>query len=88
PEPRVNGSTATWQEILANSDTPGQTAVGVDHRQQTHDANFTFYAGALLGLGFSVALAGVQLVLPPAAGPGDNREAAVSSDTEPASGRP
>lgn len=66
--PTIAGSTATWQEILATSDVPGQTAAGVNHRRQAHDTNFTFFAGFLLGLAGSVVLAGVQLVLPSAAG--------------------
>jgi hypothetical protein len=68
PVPTVTGSVATWQEILAGSDTPAQTAAGVDHPRQVHDADFTFWAGLLIGLAGSVVLAGLQLLLPPAPG--------------------
>jgi hypothetical protein len=68
PVPTVRGSVATWQEILATGETPGQTAVGVNHGQQVHDADFTFLAGFLLGLAGSVVLAGFQLLLPAATG--------------------
>ena len=64
PVPAITGSMATWQEILTAADTPGQTAAGVDHGRQVHDADFTFLAGFLLGLAGSVALAGAQLLLP------------------------
>jgi hypothetical protein len=74
PLPSVNGSIATWQEILATGDTPGQTAVGVNHGQQEHDANFTFFAGFLLGVAGSVVLAGIQLLLPSAAGSDASRK--------------
>jgi hypothetical protein len=70
PVPAITGSTATWEEILTGADTPGQTAAGVDHGRQVHDADFTFLAGFLLGLAGSVALAGAQLLLP---SPGDSR---------------
>jgi hypothetical protein len=68
--PAIIGSEATWQEILTAADTPGQTAAGVNHSRQVHDADFTFLAGFLLGLAGSVALAGAQLLLPSS---GDSR---------------
>ena len=74
PVPTVNGSMAMWQEILTAADTPGQTAAGADHGRQTHDADFTFLAGFLLGLAGSVVLAGIQLLLPSAAGSGTGRK--------------
>jgi len=70
PVPAITGSEATWQEILTAADTPGQTAAGVNHSRQVHDADFTFLAGFLLGLAGSVALAGAQLLLPSS---GDSR---------------
>jgi hypothetical protein len=70
PVPAITGSEATWREILTAADTPGQTAAGVNHSRQVHDADFTFLAGFLLGLAGSVALAGAQLLLPSS---GDSR---------------
>jgi hypothetical protein len=70
PVPAIIGSEAIWQEILTAADTPGQTAAGVNHSRQVHDADFTFLAGFLLGLAGSVALAGAQLLLPSS---GDSR---------------
>ena len=70
--PVVTGSTAMWQEIMPTSDLAGQTAAGVDHPRQVHDADFTFLAGFLLGLAGSVVLTGVQLLLPSPAGSGAN----------------
>jgi hypothetical protein len=64
---KITRSIATWQEILPASAMAGQTAAGVDHAQQTDDADSTFVAGFLLGLAGSVVLAGFQLLLPPAA---------------------
>lgn len=78
PVPTVTGSVAVWQEILAGSDTPAQTAAGVDHRRQVHDADFTFWAGLLIGLAGSVVLAGLQLLLPPAPGSDADRKNATA----------
>jgi hypothetical protein len=72
-EPTVTGSMAIWQEILAAGNTPGQTASGVDHGRQTHDAEFTFWAGLLIGLAGSLLLAGFQLLLPSPTGSGTDR---------------
>jgi hypothetical protein len=74
PVPTVTGPDATWQEILGTSDTPALTAAGVNHGRQGHDANWTFWAGLLIGLAGSVVLAGLQLLLPPPTpAPGKNR---------------
>lgn len=83
PVPAITGSMATWQEILTAADTPGQTAAGVDHGRQVHDADFTFLAGFLLGLAGSVALAGAQLLLP---SPGDSHSGGSSSPARPPRG--
>jgi hypothetical protein len=64
PVPTIAGSMATWQELLTGATTPAQTAAGVDHSRQVHDANFTFGAGVLVGFGLSVLLTGFQLLLP------------------------
>lgn len=81
PVPTVSGPTATWQEILAASDTPGQTASGLNHGRQVHDADFTFLAGFLIGLAGSVVLAGLQLLLPPAPGSDASRSGASRKET-------
>jgi len=64
PVPAIAGSVATWQELLTGATTPAQTAAGVDHSRQVHDADFTFLAGILVGFGLSVGLTGFQLLLP------------------------
>ena len=81
PVPTVTGSVTTWQEILGASDTPAQTAAGVYRGRQTHDANSTFWAGLLIGLAFSIVLAGVQLLLPPALGSDAGRKDAGTPPT-------
>lgn len=64
PVPAVTRSSATWEEVLPTTNVAGETAAGVNHGQQTDDADYTFLAGFLLGLAGSIVLVGIQLLLP------------------------
>jgi hypothetical protein len=63
PTNRVGKSYALWQEALADGDTPGRAAVGINYARQSSDSNKTFFAGALLGLAGAAILSAVQETL-------------------------
>jgi hypothetical protein len=63
PTNRVSQSYALWQEALADGDTPGRAAVGINNARQSSDNNKTFFAGALLGLAGAAILSAVQETL-------------------------
>jgi hypothetical protein len=65
PTAMVSKSAAVWQESIAKGDTAGRVASGVNHARETRDANLTFLAGALLGLGGGAILSAVQEALHP-----------------------
>ncbi|HEV2375605.1 MAG TPA: hypothetical protein VGS19_26010 [Streptosporangiaceae bacterium] len=51
-----------WEEFLTrySGDTAARTALGIDHTRQASDADWTFVAGALLGLGGGAVLSALQ----------------------------
>jgi hypothetical protein len=60
PTGAVSSTTAGWQQDLASGDTPGRTAVGVNHSARTdHDIKI-FIAGALLGVAGGAVIGAVQ----------------------------
>jgi hypothetical protein len=60
PVAAVTGTTAAWQQDLASGDTPGRTAVGIDHSAQAADDTKIFIAGALLGIAGGAIIGAVQ----------------------------
>jgi hypothetical protein len=65
PESR-GSSSATWEEFLTsttNGEVAGRVVPGIDHGRQSSDANWTFIAGALLGLAGGAILSAVQELL-------------------------
>lgn len=60
PAAVVTSATAQWQQDVASGDTPGRTAVGVDHSAQTGEDIKIFIAGALLGIAGGAIIGAVQ----------------------------
>ena len=60
PAAVVTSTTAQWQDDVASGDTPGRSAVGINHAAQTRDDIEIFIAGALLGIAGGAIIAAVQ----------------------------
>jgi hypothetical protein len=60
PTGTISSTAAGWQQDLTSGDTPGRTAVGVNHSAQTGDDIKIFIAGALLGVAGGAVIGAVQ----------------------------
>lgn len=59
----ANRTEAYWLESVTGGAAPGRVAIGINHSNETKDANKTFFAGALLGLAAAALLSAVQEAL-------------------------
>ena len=59
----VDSSSVHWKEALNNNDTPGRTAVGINHAREANDVTSSFFAGALIGLAGAAILTAIQEAL-------------------------
>jgi hypothetical protein len=58
-----NATEILWYEPVTSGAAPGIVAAGINHANETKDINYTFFAGALIGLAGAALLAAIQETL-------------------------
>ena len=58
-----NATEILWYEPVTSGAAPGIVAVGINHANEAKDINYTFFAGALIGLAGAALLAAIQETL-------------------------
>jgi hypothetical protein len=63
PAAETTIDSAVWEESLDNGDTASRSAIGFNSASQAHAAFLGFFAGAIIGVGGAMLVAGMQEVL-------------------------